>query len=196
VAPDTTNLAERAGEDLRFIRDAMARGSAFTCVPGLGGILMGAVGVAAAVLAPRAGTGHAWLAVWVGAAFLAFAVGVVALLRKARREAHRPAGSAARRFTLALLPPLVAGAALTAALASRETYAVLPAIWLMLYGCGVVAAGTMTIRPVGVMGALFVALGVLTLQLPLAFANLALGAGFGALHIVFGIVIGRMKHEH
>ena len=190
MAPDTTNLAERAGEDLRFIRDAMARGSAFTCVPGLGGILMGAVGVAAAVLAPRAGTGRAWLAVWVGAAFLAFAVGVVALLRKARREAHRPAGSAARRFTLALLPPLVAGAALTAALASRETYAVLPAIWLMLYGCAVVGAGVHSVPVVPLFGGALVALGLVALALP-AQGNLLLGVGFGAGHLVSGAIVAR-----
>jgi len=48
---------------------------------------------------------------------------------------------------------------------------------------------------VGVMGLLFLALGVVALQLPVEFANVMLGLGFGGLHLAFGIVIGRVKHE-
>jgi hypothetical protein len=72
----------------------------------------------------------------------------------------------------------------------------IPGAWLLLYGCGVAAASTMTVRPVGIMGALFVALGVAALELPSQYSNFFLGAGFGGLHLTFGITIGRSKREH
>jgi hypothetical protein len=168
----------------------MGRGAAFTCVPGLGGVLMGIVGVAAAFAAPQAGSPRGWLAVWAGAGLLGFATGVVALLRKARLEAHRPAGSAARRFALALMPPLVAGAALTVALASRGAYTLLPGIWLLLYGCAVVGAGLQSVTVVPVFGGFLLLLGLFALVIP-AQGNLLLGAGFGAGHVVCGAVVAR-----
>jgi hypothetical protein len=42
------------------------------------------------------------------------------------------------------------------------------------------------------MGALFVALGSLAFVLPAQTHTLILGIGFGALHIAFGILVGRL----
>lgn len=184
------NLKDRAEDDLRFIRDAMGRGAAFTCVPGRGGIAMGAVGAAAALLAPRAGSPRAWLAVWAAAGVLAFGIGVAAILRKARRADHRPASSAARRFALALLPPLVAGAALTAALARAGSYALLPAVWLLFYGCAVVGAGVSSVPVVPAFGGTLVVLGLIALLFPDA-GDVLLGLGFGAGHVATGFVVAR-----
>lgn len=183
-------MKDRAEEDLRFIRGAMERGAAFTCVPGVGGILMGVVGLSAAAVAPRAGSPRAWLAVWVAAALLAFATGVFALLRKSRVETHRPARSTAKRFALALLPPLVAGAALTAALAAADSYALLPGLWLLLYGCAVVGAGVHSVPVVPLFGGALVLLGLAALALP-GQGNVLLGLGFGAGHVVSGSMIAR-----
>ena len=52
----------------------------------------------------------------------------------------------------------------------------------------------MTLRVIAVLGALFAALGVLAFLLPDVAQIYVLGAGFGALHIVFGIIIGRTQH--
>jgi hypothetical protein len=41
------------------------------------------------------------------------------------------------------------------------------------------------------MGAAFVAFGAVALPLPWLWANVVLTAGFGLLHIVFGIIIAR-----
>lgn len=188
AAEPTANLKDRAENDLRFIRDAMGRGAAFTCVSGRGGVAMGAVGAAAAMLAPRSGSPRAWLAVWVAAGVLAFGLGVVAILSKARQRDHRPAGSAARRFAFALLPPLLAGAALTAALAGAGSYALLPAVWLLLYGCAVVGAGFSSVPVIPVFGAALVVLGLLALLLPAA-GDVLLGLGFGAGHVATGLVV-------
>jgi hypothetical protein len=183
-------LKERAEDDLRFIRDAMGRASAFTCVPGRGGVAMGAVGLAAAAAGARASSAREWLAVWTGAGVLAFGIGVFAILRKAARSDHRPAGSAARRFALGLLPPLVAGAALTAALSLAGSFAFLPAVWLLLYGCAVVGAGVPSVPVVPAFGLGLVALGLLALVLPER-GDVLLGLGFGAGHVLTGVVVAR-----
>lgn len=183
-------MKDRAEEDLRFIRDAMGRGATFTCVPGAGGVLMGLVGLTAAGLAARAGSPRAWLAVWVAAGLLGFAIGVLALLRKARDEAHRPVRATARRFVFALLPPLVAGVALTAALAAADSFTLLPGLWLLLYGCAVVGAGVHSVPVVPLFGGGLVLVGLAALAFP-GQGNLLLGLGFGAGHLVGGAVVWR-----
>ncbi|HEY3348865.1 MAG TPA: hypothetical protein VGM13_03765 [Thermoanaerobaculia bacterium] len=186
----TAGLRDRAEDDLRFIRDAMGRAAAFTCVPGKGGIAMGAVGLAAAAVAARASSTREWLAIWAGAGVLAFEIGVFALLHKAARADHRPAGTSARRFALALLPPLVAGAALTAALSAAGSYAILPAVWLLLYGCAVVGAGVQSVPVVPAFGLSLVAVGLLALVLPER-GDVLLGLGFGVGHVLTGLVVAR-----
>jgi hypothetical protein len=58
-------LHERAMEDLRFIRQTMERAGSFTAVPGWGGVGIGVVGLAAALLGhgrrrPHAGSQCGW----------------------------------------------------------------------------------------------------------------------------------------
>jgi hypothetical protein len=71
----------------------------------------------------------------------------------------------------------------------------IPGTWLLLYGCALISASVATIRTVAVMGALLVALGLIALLLPAELQVFMLGAGFGALHILFGILIGRHRHD-
>ena len=72
---------------------------------------------------------------------------------------------------------------------------VIPGTWLLLYGCALIAASVMTTRTIGVMGAMFMILGMVTFWLPLGAQLLALGAGFGGLHLFFGWWIARESHE-
>ena len=90
------SLHDKAADDLRFIRQAMERGALFTAVPGLGGMAMGTLGLAAAAVAARQPTPEAWLAVWLGTAIVAFTVGVAAIWRKASRAGVRLTGGLAR----------------------------------------------------------------------------------------------------
>jgi hypothetical protein len=185
-----TSLGDRAADDLRFIRDAMARTTTFTAVPGAGGVLMGGVGLAAAVVASRQATPDRWLVVWVAAAVLAFVTGLWTIVRKARRAGLVLDGPTPRNFALGLSGPLVAGGAITFALWTTGTYTALPGVWLLLYGAGVLAGGVFSVSVIRVTGALFMALGMAAVLAP-AFGNLWLGAGFGLLHIGSGIYIMR-----
>jgi hypothetical protein len=183
----------RAAEDLRFIRRAMERSSTFTAVPGYGGAAMGAVGVVAAVAGAMQPTAERWLASWLIAAAIALAIGVVAMRRKAAHAGVPLSGALARRFALGLSAPLAAGAALTAGLASAGNWSLMPSVWLLLYGAGVVTGGILSVPTVLVMGLCFMVLGVVAMATPAAWSNIWLGVGFGFVQIGFGLYIAR-KH--
>lgn len=181
-------LETRAMEDLRFIRDTMRRATSFTAVPGRGWMWMGATSVAAAVLSELSG---AWLAVWLGQAAVAGAIGLTTLIRKARRLGASLQTAPGIRFTLGLSPPILAGAVLTAVLVQGGLMAAVPGMWLLLYGVAVVSSGAHSVRPVPIAGLCFMLLGGLAFVLPAGWGTSLLGLGFGGLHIAFGAWIAR-----
>lgn len=189
--PPVLPFAPRAEDQIRFIRDAMERASAFTAVPGLGGVAMGATALAASVVSLGAKTQEQWLGVWLACACIAIATGLAAMARKARRTHTDLFSGPGRRFLLMLTPPLGAGAVLTLALEREGLVPLLPGVWLLLYGTAVVTGGAHSIRLVLVMGALFMLLGCAALSSPAGWGTAYLAAGFGALHIGFGIAIAR-----
>ena len=191
--PEAVSIHDRAQDDLRFIRRAMERSGTFTAVPGLGGAGMGAVGVVAAAIGALQPTAERWLATWLAAAAVAFVIGLVSMLRKAARGGVPLTGAVGRRFALSLSAPLVAGAALTAGLAMAGNWSLMPAVWLLLYGTGVVIGGAMSVPVVAIAGTCFMALGGAALITPPAWGNVWLGLGFGFVHIGFGLYIAR-KH--
>lgn len=183
-------LEGHAAESLRYIRSTMERAGDFTAVPGWGGALVGATALAAAALAAREPRPTGWLLVWLAEALVAGLLGSAAAALKARRSGTRLFAAPGRRFVLLLCVPLVAGAALTPALVVHGAEGLLPATWLLLYGSGVVAGGAFAVPAVRAMGALFLLLGVAAAAFP-HLGDALLAAGFGGLHVVFGIFIGR-----
>src|SRR5262245_60112410 len=170
-------LHERALADLQFIRRTMEGAAAFTTLSGAGLVAIGLSAVVSGFLAGPT-PGPAWLHVWVADAALALLVGVLATLAKTRRAQLPFLSGPLRKFGLALAAPSLAGAVLTVALARQEAYALLPAAWLLLYGSGLLAGGTFSIRLVPVMGACFMALGVAAALAPAALGTAAMLTGF------------------
>ena len=186
-----SDLGNRAADDLRFIRLAMERSSAFTAVPGTGAVVMGGIGLVAAGMGRLQTTPDRWLAVWVVAAAIAFVAGLWAITRKATRNNTVLTGALARNFAVAGVAPLVAGAGVTYALWTAGAYSVMPAAWLLMYGAGVITGGMFSVRVVRVAGLMFMALGFAAAFSPSGWGNVWLGAGFGVIHIVIGIYIAR-----
>ncbi len=178
-------------EDLRFIRDTMERSAAFTAVSGWGQVLLGATALAAAWLAARQVSSFAWLRVWLAEGLLAAAIGLLACTWKANRRGLPLFSGPARKVALGLAPPLFAGAFLTFLLFRNGLQSALPATWLLLYGAGIMTGGAFSVSIVPVMGLCFMLLGGLTVLGPAAWGNWFLAAGFGGLHIVFGLLIAR-----
>lgn len=186
-------LRDRAMDNLRFIRETMERSASFTHVSGLGGVAMGVVALVATGLAAAAATPAAWLATWLGAAGVSFAVSALMMARKSRAEGVPLLSGPGRRFAWNMIPPLAAGGVLTAALARAGLYDILPGTWLLLYGVSIVTGGSYSVRPIPLMGVGFMAAGVGALASPASWGDAYMAAAFGGLHIVFGLVIWR-KH--
>ena len=177
-------------DNLRFIRETMERAGPFTAVPGWGGVVIGGVALAAAPLAGPA-DGIRWLATWLVAAAVSVAVGLAAIARKARASNAPFIGAPLQRFALAYVPPLAAGAVLTPVFTANSLTARLPGCWLLLYGTAAATGGAFSVRVVPLMGIGFMALGAIAFAAPVAWGSWLMAAGFGGLHIVFGLVIAR-----
>ena len=186
-----TSFGQHAEESLHFIRRTMERSATFTAVPGLGGAGMGAIGLVAAVLAANQRSAERWLVVWLLAAAVALGIGITTMWRKAARSGAPLAGPIGRRFATSLAAPLVAGAALTWGVWMHDNWALMPAIWLLLYGTGVLAGGVFSVAPVRLLGVALMALGVAAVATPPAWGNVWLGMGFGVLQLGFGLYIAR-----
>ncbi|MDQ2901641.1 MAG: hypothetical protein M3Y07_17860 [Acidobacteriota bacterium] len=191
VPPEPVGLHAQAMDNLRFIRRTMEGAASFTAVPGVGGMLMGFSALAAAVLARREQTQDGWFFVWLGEAALALGIGVLFAELKARSTRTPLLSKPARKFVLGLAPAIVSGALLTVALYRAGLFAMLPGMWLLLYGTGIVAGGAFSVRIVPVMGMCFLGIGAVAVLSPAAWGNWLLAAGFGALQIVFGWIIAR-----
>lgn len=184
-------IHEHALSNLRYIREAMERASAFTSIPGWGGVGVGLLAIATAAIAhPFAGT-RRWLLAWLGCAVLAAIVAGITMIRKARRANVSFRGTPARRFFISYFAPIFAAAALTYILGHNGLYAVLPATWLLLYGASFISSGAFSIPVVPVMGICFMALGVAACFVSPVVGNALLGAAFGGLHVGFGVMIAR-----
>ena len=186
--PPPVDLQAHAMDNLRYIRRTMEQAGSFTAVPGLGGILMGLTALAAAwVSTARAAAG--WhLTVWLAEACLAMAIGIAGAAVKSRRAKAPLLTGPGRKFVAGFAPAMLAGAVLTAVLFASGVNAFLPGVWLLLYGAAIVSGGWASVRVVPLMGACFMAVGTAALFAP-AWAPALLAAGFGGLHVVFGIVI-------
>lgn len=184
-------LHAHAAESLLFIRSTMERASGFSAVPGWGGLLMGVTALAAAAMAHPWRLTERWLAIWLAEAALAAAIGLAAIVEKARRSGVPLAGPAGRKFALAFVPALAAGGVLTVVLYRNGSVADLPGCWLLCYGTAVTSGGALSVRVVPLVGVCLMALGAAALAAPAIWGDWFMAAGFGALHIAFGYVIAR-----
>jgi hypothetical protein len=185
------SVSSQAADNLVFIRSTMERSSAFTAIPGAGGAVMGAIGLAAAGVAAQQPIGDRWLATWLGAAMVAAIAGLFAMVRKARAAGLSLTGVNARRFALGMAAPFVAGAAITYELWAVGNFTVMAPAWLLLYGAGVLTGGMFSVPVVRVIGLCFMAAGIAAILTPPEWGNVWLGFGFGGLQVGFGVYIAR-----
>ncbi len=86
---------------------------------------------------------------------------------------------------------MLAAAVLSMVIFRAGVFNLLPGVWLLLYGAGVVTARGVFRKVVPIMGLCFMFAGIVALFCPAAWANGIMAAGFGGLHIVFGTIIAR-----
>lgn len=184
-------LHGRAMDNLAFIRNTMEAAGAFTAVSGWGMVAIGLLAIAAAIGASLQPTATAALNVWLASAMLSPVIMLWAMVRKARAAKMPLMSGPGRKFVLSFSPPMLVGALLTLVLYRAGFFAVIPGVWLLLYGTGVVAGGAFSVRIVPVMGMCFMVAGAIALFAPTSWGHAILGAAFGGLHIAFGIPVAR-----
>ena len=184
-------LHDRAMDNLKYIRNTMEASASFTHVSGIGGVMMGLITFVAAFAAGQADGPDPWVTIWLAAAALGLTTATVAMFLKSRAAGVPLLSGPGWKFAWTVSPPLFVGALLTIVFIQAGLIELLPGSWLLLYGAGVVTGGSYSVRPVPLMGALFMLLGATALFTPPAWGDAFMAAGFGGLHIVFGVVIWR-----
>lgn len=183
-------LHERAMDNLRFIRETMERATAFTGISGWGEAAIGVTALVAALIA-HGRPFETWLAIWTAEALISLLIAGWSMDRKARLSGMPLLSGPGRKVAFSLLPPIIAGILLTVLFYQSGLTGYIPGVWLLLYGTGVVTGGMFSVRVVPIMGLCFMTLGGVALFSPAEWANWFMAAGFGVIHIVFGVVIAR-----
>jgi hypothetical protein len=189
--PEPPEMQARAMDNLRFIRGVMERAVTFTAVSGWGEVVIGVTAIGAAVVASSQSAPWNWVATWLAEGGIAAGISVASMAIKAHSANMPLLSGPMRKLVLSFSPAMIVGAVLTVVLLQHASFALLPGVWLLLYGAAVVSAGTYSVRSVPVMGAAFMLLGTVALVAPAPWATGLMIAGFGGLHIVFGLWIAR-----
>jgi hypothetical protein len=184
-------IDSRAADHLRYIRETMERAAEFTAVPGWGGAAMGLTALVAAVAAARQHTPQRWLTIWLIEAFVAVVIAGSAAATKAHRVHGKLLSAPGRKFLLSFTPPILVGGLLTFALSHAGLHALLPGVWLLLYGTAIVTGGAFSVRAVPIMGLCIMLLGAAALFVPLVMGDFCMALGFGFVQIGFGIWIAQ-----
>jgi len=184
-------LHDRAMDNLQYIRETMERATAFTGISGWGQVAIGVSALAASLIAAQQKSFTNWLAIWCAEALVALLITGWSMDRKARAAKMPLLSGPGRKVAFSLSPPLFAGGLITVVLYRAGLTNAIPGLWLLLYGTGVVTGGMFSVSAVPIMGLCFMALGATAFLAPAGFANWFMAAGFGGLHIVFGVIIAR-----
>jgi hypothetical protein len=188
---DPPEMQARAMDNLQFIRETMAAAATFTAVSGWGTVIIGFTALVAAGLAAATDSMTRWVFIWTCEAVISVAISFYTMMLKARSVGLPLWSEPARKILFSFVPPLGVGALLTLVCYEHNLIGLLPGVWMLLYGVGVVAAGTFSVRIVPVMGLAFMMVGAVALFAPPSWTTACMAAGFGGLHLFFGILIAR-----
>src|SRR3954469_24931005 len=135
-------MQARAMDNLRFIRGIMESAATFTAVSGWGQVGIGVTAIGASLIASRQTQTVGWLATWLAEAGIAAGISVASMAIKSHAANMPLLSGPMRKLVLSFSPPMVAGAVLTAVFAQQASFGLLPGVWMLLYGAGVITAGT------------------------------------------------------
>ena len=150
--------------DLFEIRRMLARSGTFDGYRAAPVAISGAVAIAAG-LAQRAWhpAPLGFVALWVCAAAAGFGLNFFGIARTYGASPRQWERSLAFAALLDLTPAMVGGALLTAALVARGEFELLPGLWMVLYGTGVMASRRHVPRACAWIGLAYLAAGAATL---------------------------------
>jgi len=184
---------EHAEHTLETIRTLMERSQRYEHISGYSGLVAGAVTILGSVvlqlhLLPVAYPAN-FVLVWSVVFALALASHLLLTFGRARKRAEPVWSRQARTVLLAVLPAFSVALVLTVVIGRLGRTDFLPALWLTLYGCGVLATSFFAPRSIAWLGGTCFALGASALLAPHTYPILTMAIGFGVTHIGFGVAV-------
>ena len=181
----------------QLARSEVYRGFRVPAVAAVGGLAFAAAAAQPMIPAASAGTGFAWFWVAVAAAggLLGSAAAIHAYLMREDDFSRRRSRQVFAQFS----PCVLAGAAITLGLERDPQLAgLLPGVWAVVFGLGIVATRPHMPRGMGLVGLVYVTAGAALLlratpgDTP---SGWAVGGVFGAGHLLTALVLWRAKEE-
>lgn len=197
-------------QDLTDIKDIMNRSSRFMSLSGMAGVMAGIFALIGAYFAyTTIYKGQDYMAyrkafvtfddlmqlLLVAATVLVLSVGsgIYFSYRKAKKNEESFWNDQAGRVLTNLMIPLATGGLLCLILLSKGYIGVIAPLTLIFYGLALVNASKYTLTEIRSLGILEIIVGLAAMQF-IGYGLLFWAVGFGALHIVYGIVM-YMKYE-
>lgn len=191
--------------DLEDIRNIMDRSSRFISLSGLSGVVAGCLALVGAWLAYQTvyvdqkylsyrqallntNTAFQLLGIATAVLLLSILFGILLTQRKARKNNQKIWDSQSQRLVINLLIPLAVGGILCLILMSKGFIGLVAPLTLVFYGLGLINASKYTLSEVRGLGIAEVILGLVACQW-VGFGLLFWAAGFGLLHIIYGIIM-------
>ncbi|MDH5610574.1 MAG: hypothetical protein OEY56_13935 [Cyclobacteriaceae bacterium] len=192
-------------DDLKEIRNMMDRSSRFISLSGLSGVAAGIFALLGAYLAYRTvykGQDYlgyrkalitdesllTLLAIACGVLLLSIVTGIYFTTRKARRLNQKLWDMQTKRLLTNLMIPLLTGGILCLQLLVNGFVGLVAPLTLIFYGLALVNASKYTLTDVRGLGIFQIVLGLLATHF-IGYGLLFWAIGFGALHIVYGILM-------
>lgn len=209
-SPSSTSDSEVAAaqENLRIIRSLMERATVYRTISVPVALVGGALAIGLAVflrqrliVAPMSVTPQLFLGLWFSALLLIGALNSVLIHRGARSRNEPFLSSGMRLAMTAFLPAFAAGGIVGTAFAWYENDLLLCAVmWLIFYGLALLATGSFAPESIRRLGVGFFAFGVIALIMAMlrrpssindanVLAATLMGAGFGVLHLAYGVSV-------
>jgi hypothetical protein len=184
---------EHAEHTLETIRTLMERSQRYEHISGYSGLVAGAVTILGCAvlrlnLLPVAFPANL-VVVWSAVFAITLTSHLLLTFGRAHQRNEPVWSRQARTVLLAVLPAFGAALAVTVLIWRVGRPDLLPALWLTLYGCGVLATSFFAPRSIAWLGGICFALGTIGLLAPYAYPILTMGVGFGVTHIGFGVAV-------
>ncbi len=178
---------KEAEQTLSVIRTLMERSTCYTNLSGHAGIAAGLLTLVGCGL--RIWLRTPFLTTWMGVLITTVGAVIFFTARLAQANGEPLWTRQARTVVMALLPAFGAALLLTLVLFRVGQQALLPGLWMLLWGVGALAMSFFTPRVISMLGATFLAAGTLVLLAPPVHDALSMGLTFGAIHLAYGIVL-------
>jgi len=191
--------------DLKDIKDIMNRSSRFISLSGLSGISAGIsalIGVYIAYQTVYANQDYQdygrttltnasltqLLIIAIGTLILAIGTGIYFTTRKTKKQNQKIWDHQAKRLLINLSIPLITGGILCLMLLFKGYIGIVAPLTLIFYGLALVNASKYTLNELRSLGLIEILLGLVATHF-IGFGLLFWSVGFGALHIVYGIIM-------